>query len=794
MENENNKKSYTKYIIIAVAVIVALAAAIILIVKHTTEQNNIYTIYTMNQISLGNSQEKVVDILGEPNEKAENGDKYIYRGKSGDYIEVIFKDGTVEELFLDKDYGGSGKQQLSVSVEDSEAKLEDKTCNIRYSVRYADGSFYRGTAVADIVSIAENISGSAIKIEWEGNCGQTCSDTVYVYNESNRVFGENCYILNGTLTITNNDFDLTKIIQSNYDFRRVKDVIVSDQVWRLDFQSSKTDFKQWTGLENVYYLGTLNGWCNILFGVNPLEYAHNLYINNEMVENLTIDDTIANVPDKAFAGCESLRMLAVNSEDINIGDRAFFGCVNLASISFDAKVNGFGEKVFEGCANIGYAKIPTQIIGSIDTKNLTDAIIFGDGVIPQSVFENCAKLKTVEMLGDIAEIGARAFFDCTELTTVNFADSIEKIGDSAFEGCCKAEIDLSIRDLKYIGANVFNGCSSLQNLSFGQGIKEIGDYAFSGCEKLIEICIPNSLGSIGCGVFYGCNNITKMTLPFTGSDDKGEFVTEFYYIFGTSEDVPKGLAQVDLIGDTLFENAFGDCAYLRKVGLPNGILTIPENAFAYCTSLNQIDIPESVVKIEPAFAGCKSLITLTVPQNVQSISKNAFSGASKLIEIRNLSTVEVQTSSTLKNVYTELTDKKTIEKDGFVFYIDNGNYSLVGYNREQADIVLPETIDGHRYTLYKDTFRSSLLLKSVVIPNMFDALSDGMFADCIALESVTLPTGITKIGLWAFENCTSLKSITIPNGVTQINQHAFNGCGNLQSVNLPECIVFNRRG
>lgn len=793
MNEEQKKKPLAKYLAIGLAIIVISVAAILIAVNLTNNKKDIFTVNTVNQIALGSSQEKVISILGEPKDKSENDNAFLYYKKSdktGDYIEVVFDNGLVKEVFLDKDHGGGEKKQTYVSLEKSEVQLSENICNIQYTVRYTDGSFYRGRGIADIVNLTENISGSKIDIAWKSKLGQTCSDTVFVSNENNMIFGKNCYILNNALTITANDFDLSKIIQSNYDFRKVEDIIISDKVWRLNFTSNKTDFALWSGLKNVYYNGDLNSWCNLLFDISPLEYADHLYIDNQLVKNVVIDDTIESISDKAFAHCKSIQTLTINNPNVKIGNQAFQECSNLKNITFQTNVNSLGERIFDKCDNIESARVPLPVIESFDTEKITEIVLFGEGIIPQSIFENCEKLKSVQIEGNITEISERAFFGCTELTEIHFTESLERIGARAFENCAKAEINLSLPNLKNIGDTAFYGCTALQSVTFYQGIKEIGEYAFQGCENIADISIPNSLETIGIGTFNGCNNIEKMTLPFTGLNCDGDFITNFYAIFGEAEDVPQKLKHVELTGSSLFEYAFDECKYIRKITLPDGILTIPEYAFSGCASLVQIDIPDSVITIEQAFSGCKSLITLVIPKNVRSVSNNAFFGANKLIEIRNLSQIIIPTNSTIKNVYSELADKKTIEDDGFVFYNDNGNYSLIGYIGDKTDLILPETIDGHNYTLYKDTFRNAISLKSVVIPNVFTSLIDGMFADCIALESVTLPQGITELPLWIFQNCTSLKSVVIPHGVTTISQHAFNGCGSLKSVNLPDTVIY----
>jgi leucine-rich repeat protein len=78
-----------------------------------------------------------------------------------------------------------------------------------------------------------------------------------------------------------------------------------------------------------------------------------------------------------------------------------------------------------------------------------------------------------------------AFKHCTEITSVQFPQSLTKIGSSAFFGTC------------------------LTSISLPANLTEIGDDAFSFCAVLKSVNLPANLTQIGWGAFYECKGLTS---------------------------------------------------------------------------------------------------------------------------------------------------------------------------------------------------------------------------------------------------------------------------------------------
>ena len=121
-------------------------------------------------------------------------------------------------------------------------------------------------------------------------------------------------------------------------------------------------FENCNNLRRVDYTGTLEEWLSIYFEAQSNPCCHNavLYINNELITDVTIPDSITTLKDYAFSSCESLKTVTIPDTVHSIGRSAFSTCHNLESvtISNNSSLTEIGSYAFWECYKLTEITIP----------------------------------------------------------------------------------------------------------------------------------------------------------------------------------------------------------------------------------------------------------------------------------------------------------------------------------------------------------------------------------------------------------------------------------------------------
>lgn len=137
-----------------------------------------------------------------------------------------------------------------------------------------------------------------------------------------------------------------------------------------------------------------------------------------------------------------------------------------------------------------------------------------DGVpvwfIRNKAFYGCSELTSVTISEGINDIGMEAFRDCLKLLTINIPNTVSIIKEFTFYNCTSL-VDITIPEtVTYIQRYAFFQCRSLTKLKIPKNVNGIGSNAFSNCDNLWSVTLGEGLTKIGQEAFVGNPNLVSI--------------------------------------------------------------------------------------------------------------------------------------------------------------------------------------------------------------------------------------------------------------------------------------------
>ena len=321
----------------------------------------------------------------------------------------------------------------------------------------------------------------------------------------------------------------------------------------------------------------------------------------------------------------------------------------------DLPITKIDDKAFWGCSQITSVKIG---------KNVES--------IGANAFAECPTLKRAELPDAVTKIGERAFFSCPSLESVTFGAQIRRIEASAFEKCKALKSVALPESLSLLGNSAFFECESLESVTVGNKLSEIGISAFD------KTALLKNKDKWDSGVLYLGKALIKvdtektdeliikegttLIAPFAAVDTKFSALT-----------IP---SSVEKIGNSAFANSDG----ITAVTIPDSVKTIDASAFASCSALKTVTLPDSIRNFGThVFVHCTALTSANIPKAVTEIPQHTFNGCSSLENIEmhsGIRTIGAYAFSRCAFTQVTLPDSvKTLETHAF-----HSNYSLISIN------------------------------------------------------------------------------------------------------------------
>ena len=244
--------------------------------------------------------------------------------------------------------------------------------------------------------------------------------------------------------------------------------------------------------------------------------------------SIEIPSSVTSIGYSAFVYCKGLISIEIPSSVTSIGYNTFNGCSGLTNIAIPNSITSIGADAFLDCSSLTRIKIPSSVtsIGSgafsgrsehksiivdkdnkvYDSRNNCNAII---ETTTNTLITGC---KNTIIPSSVTSIGSHAFYNCSDLTSIEIPNSVTSIGDYAFF-CCSGLTSVEIpSSVTSIGSWAFDRCSGLRSIVISGNVETMGSSAFDSCTRLEKMLVKKSktllVGIPKSTVIYGHENST----------------------------------------------------------------------------------------------------------------------------------------------------------------------------------------------------------------------------------------------------------------------------------------------
>jgi uncharacterized repeat protein (TIGR02543 family) len=514
-------------------------------------------------------------------------------------------------------------------------------------------------------------------------------------------------------------------------------------------------------------------------GLRSLPFVHHVYLPS----------TVTTVGTNVVTGANNLRHLAwkfTSGTDAAVNSFLGYAFGNTHGLVTQIPTTLTSVTILENTALTRLASRAFYNITNLTSIELPDNIIDISSEVFAHVTINTSRLEAIDLPSQLQTIGASAFVNNSALKELVLPDTLTSIGTNVLGGTTQLHTlsvsyqSLNVKFLRYLygGTSATAGGTAplpaLKNVEITGTTTTITTDFFRSNSDIQTISLPETTTSLGNTVFFGMTSLK--TLGTTGS------VLEANKVILPSA--------INSIGTSIFEGATN----IEFVSLPETVTVIPASTFSGTTALRSVVVSSSLTEIQLSAFLNSGITTITLPETLTTLGNTVFSGSQLETLVIPNSVTTIGTSLLLNT--TKLTDLSfnmnslPVSTTLRVFRYFYGGTSFSAGGTPPTNLFALTTVNITQGTIVNANFFNGLAapIKMVTLSEGFTTIQDLGFANVATLEEVRLPSTLVTIGTSAFQTTPRLTTLTLPEGLTTIGISAFQASG-ITYVQIPSTVT-----
>lgn len=429
----------------AIAIILAIVVPVSVVFTSPVHPANV------DRINIGDTQDRVLSILGEPYGWKEGNTTFTYY--SDNYLKIRKQ---LDEIANMEDIGSFG--DLADAIE-KEEQLNQKLETLEY--KRTTVTFDEGGLVTQIVYNASIIENESRNKQLESHYMATHE---IVARQENKVPYTLKYTDGSICKRVARIIPVESETDTEYPFPYEFDVTdpFSETGEKVTFECTVTKGSVGVSVEldasgtlTVYGSGTvgasdLNGISgninSVIIGGGITEIAGGTFSQLSQIKSVSIGDSVKSIGSYAFNKCINLSSVTIPDSVKEIGTGAFAGCTGLVKVYLPSDVAKYGTRIFYDCNNLQEIHIGDIVdwlaflsFGKGEQINTENYSIYINGAIPEEIvvpdvilsiptnaFRNFSRVTDITISSNVRYMGDNLFHNCSNLTNITYEGTMEQ--------------------------------------------------------------------------------------------------------------------------------------------------------------------------------------------------------------------------------------------------------------------------------------------------------------------------------------------------------------------------------